>query len=422
MKFRPLAISTVAVAALSLTALAACGSSDQKDTAASGPTSIDVWLMKGSVSDDFLKRFTDDFAASHPDIKANVQIQEWNGIGPKIIGALASKDAPDVIEVGNTQVAQYSASGGVKDLTDKKSDLKGDDWIEGLAGPGNYEGKQFGIPYYAANRVVLYRKDLFTAAGISTPPKTREEWLADTAKVNTGGNQGIYLPGQNFYVLSGFIWDEGGDLAVKDGDTWKGALETPEALKGMDFYKQIQALGKGPKDSDEAKPTQTDVFAQGKVAQMIAVPGAAELIAQANPALKDKIGFFPIPGKTADKPGAVFTGGSDLIIPEASANQDAAYTFIKELAGEKWQVDLAKSMKYVPNRTSLASSVGADEGVAAMAAGAANGKATPNSPNWAAVEAKNPIKEYQTKVLTGGDPSAAAKAADEIITQALNTK
>jgi N,N'-diacetylchitobiose transport system substrate-binding protein len=422
MKFRSLAVA--AVAALSLTALAACGSSDdKKDTAAdSGPKTIDVWLMKGSVSDDFLTRFKAGFAADHPDIKANVQIQEWNGIGPKIIGALASKDAPDVIEVGNTQVAQYSASGGVKDLTDKKSDLKGDDWIEGLAGPGLYEGKQFGIPYYAANRVVLYRKDLFKAAGITAPPKTREEWLADTAKVNTGGNQGIYLPGQNFYVLSGFIWDEGGDLAVKDGDTWKGALETPEALKGMDFYKQIQALGKGPKDSDEAKPTQTDVFAQGKVAQMIAVPGAAELIAQANPALKDKIGYFPIPGKTADKPGAVFTGGSDLIIPEASANQDAAYTFIKELAGEKWQVDLAKSMKYVPNRTSLASSVGSDEGVAAMAAGAANGKATPNSPNWAAVEAKNPIKEYQTKVLTGGDPATAAKAADEIITQALNTK
>jgi N,N'-diacetylchitobiose transport system substrate-binding protein len=420
MKFRPLAVAAVTALALGT---AACGSSDGgNNAAATGPKTITVWLMKGSVSDDFLKRFEDDFAAKHTDIKLNVQIQEWNGIGPKIIGALASKDAPDVIEVGNTQVAQYSASGGVKDLTDKKADLKGDDWIEGLAGPGNYEGKQYGIPYYAANRVVVYRKDLFKAAGIAAPPKTRQEWLADTAKVNTGGNQGIYLPGQNFYVLAGFIWDEGGDLAVKSGNSWTGALETPAALKGMDFYKQIQALGKGPKDSDEAKPTQTDVFAQGKIAQMIAVPGAAELIAQANPALKDKLGFFPIPGKTADKPGAVFTGGSDLIIPEASANPDAAYTFIKDLSGEQWQTDLAKTMKYVPNRTSLASAVGADEGTAAMAAGAANGKATPNSPNWEAVEAKNPIKEYQTKVLTGGDPAVAAKAADDIITQALNSK
>lgn len=416
MKFRPLAVAAV----LALTATA-CGSSDTGDAGASGPTKLDVWLMKGSVSDDFLNKFVTDFNTKNKDkIELNVQIQEWNGIGPKIIGALASKDAPDVIEVGNTQVAQYSASGGVKDLTDKKADLKGDDWIEGLAGPGNYEGKQFGIPYYAANRVVIYRKDLFAAAKVA-PPKTREEWLATTAKLNTGGNQGIYLPGQNFYVLSGFIWDEGGDLAVQEGDKWKGALSTPEALKGMDFYKQIQALGKGPKDSDEAKPTQTDVFAQGKVAQMIAVPGAAELIAQANPALKDKLGFFPIPGKTADKPGAVFTGGSDLIIPEASDAPDQAYEFIKAIAGDEWQTELAKTMKYVPNRKSLAGAAGADEGTAAMAAGAANGKATPNSPNWAAVEAKNPIKEYQTKVLTGGDPAAAAKAADDIITNALNS-
>ena len=57
-----------------------------------------------------------------------------------------------------------------------------------------------------------------------------------------------------------------------------------------------------------------------------------------------------------------------------------------------------------------------------MAAGAANGQATPNSPNWAAVEAKNPIKEYMTAVLTGGDPAAAANAAAEIITQTLNAK
>ena len=375
MKFRPLAVAAV----LALTFATACGSSDSdSDSAAAGEkTKVDVWLMKGSVSDDFLKRFVDDFHSKHSDIELDVQIQEWNGIGPKIIGALASKDAPDVIEVGNTQVAQYSASGGVKDLTDKTADLKGEDWIEGLASPGNYEGKQYGIPYYAANRVVVYRKDLFAKAGITTPPKTREEWLAATAKLNTGGNQGIYLPGQNFYVLSGFIWDEGGDLAVQEGDQWKGALSTPEALKGMDFYKQIQALGKGPKDSDEAKPTQTDVFAQGKVAQMIAVPGAAELIAQANPALKDQLGFFPIPGKTADKPGAVFTGGSDLIIPEASDAPDAAYEMIKAIAGEEWQTELAKTMKYVPNRKSLASSAGDDEGTAAMAAGAVERQGQP---------------------------------------------
>lgn len=381
---------------------------------------ITVWLMKDTATEEFVSTFETEFEKDHSNLDLKIQIQEWNGITQKVTSALASTDPPDVIEVGNTQVAQYVASKGVTDLSGKKSELQGDDWIPGLSEPGAVDGKQFGIPFYAANRVVIYRKDLFEAAQV-TPPKTRAEWLAATAKLDQGDQQGIYLPGQNWYTLSGFVWDEGGDLAEQDGDRWKGSLNTPEALAGMDFYKQLQALGDGPKDSDEAKPQQTDVVAGGKVAQFIAVPGAAKLVEKANPALAGKIGFFPIPGKTADKPGAVFTGGSDLIVPLASSRQDGAYEVVKALAGEKWQVELAKAMNYVPNRKSLAPAVGGDPGTAAMAIGAANGFATPNSPNWAAVEARNPIKEFQTAVLTGADPKTAAAKADEVITTALNS-
>ncbi len=57
-------------------------------------------------------------------------------------------------------------------------------------------------------------------------------------------------------------------------------------------------------------------MAQGKVAQVISTPGGANVVIEKNPDLKGgKLGFFPIPGKTADTPGAVFTGGSDLVIP-----------------------------------------------------------------------------------------------------------
>ncbi|GAA3624670.1 extracellular solute-binding protein [Lentzea roselyniae] len=396
--------------------LSACGA----EAGGGEKQEITVWLMKDTATDEFVGKFESEFEREHANLDLKIQIQEWNGISQKVTSALASTDPPDVIEVGNTQVAQYVASKGVTDLSGRKSELKGEDWIPGLAEPGAVDGKQFGIPFYAANRVVIYRKDLFEAAGV-TPPKTRDEWLAATAKLDQGEQQGIYLPGQNWYTLSGFIWDEGGDLAEQDGGTWKGTLNTPEALAGMDFYKRLQALGDGPKDSDEAKPQQTDVVAGGKVAQFIAVPGAAKLVTKANPELEGKIGFFPIPGKTADKPGAVFTGGSDLIIPLAAKRQDGAYEVVKALTGEKWQVELAKAMNYVPNRKSLAEEVGGDPGTAAMAVGAANGHATPNSPNWAAVEARNPIKEFQTAVLTGADPGTAAAKADEVITQALNS-
>ncbi|MFE0674837.1 extracellular solute-binding protein [Streptomyces sp. NPDC058867] len=419
MKHRPLAL----LGAMLLSAgLVACSSSSDSDQSDGGPTSLDVWLMRDSVSADFQTEFEAGFEKAHPDIDVKIQIQEWEGIGEKVTAALASNDAPDVIEVGNTQVAQYAQSGGLTDFTDQVTDLGGDTWLKGLAEPGAWEGKQYGIPYYAANRVVIYRTDLFEKAGIdATTIKTRDQWLAATEKLNKGGVQGIYLPGQNWYTLAGFVWDEGGDLAFQNGDRWTGGLDSPEALRAMEFYKQLQALGKGPKDSDEARPLQAEVVAKGQIAQVIATPGGANVIAQSNPDLKGKLGFFPIPGKTADTPGAVFTGGSDLVVPAVAAHQEAAYTFIKELTGDAWQEKLALAMSYVPNRTSLADAVASDPGAAAMAVGAAQGHATPNTPQWAAVEAKNPIKDYMTAVLTGRDVKSEAAKASESITATLNS-
>nr|MDT0523543.1 extracellular solute-binding protein [Streptomyces sp. DSM 41633] len=121
-----------------------------------------------------------------------------------------------------------------------------------------------------------------------------------------------------------------------------------------------------------------------------------------------------------DTPGAVFTGGSDLVVPAAAPHPEEAVTFIKELTGDVWQKKLAVAMSYVPNRTSLAPAVAGDPGAAAMAVGAANGRATPNTPAWAAVEAENPIKPYMTAVLQGGDPAREAKKASERITAMLS--
>ncbi|MBT2527904.1 extracellular solute-binding protein [Streptomyces sp. ISL-99] len=422
MKFRLLAGASVLTVTVALSGCS--GGSDDKagDGSGGGRSELTVWLMRDSVSATFQNEFTAGFAKTHPDIDLKIQIQEWDGIGQKVTAALASNDAPDVIEIGNTQVAQYAQSGGLLDLTDKKADLGGDAWLKGLAEPGAWQGKQYGIPFYAANRVVVYRKDLFQQAGVDpTAIKTRDQWIAATEKLNKDFQQGIYLTGQTWYALAGFIWDEGGDLAVQKGGKWTGALDAPEALAGMEFYKKLQTLGKGPKDADEANPPQAEVMAKGKVAQIISVPGGANVIAEQNPALKDTLGFFPIPGKTADKPGAVFTGGSDLVIPAASRHQDAAYTFVKELTGDAWQKRLALAMSYVPNKTSLASAVASDPGAAAMAVGAAEGRATPNTPGWAAVEAENPIKDYMTAALTGRDMKQEAAKASEEMTRAMNS-
>ncbi|MCX5192943.1 extracellular solute-binding protein [Streptomyces sp. NBC_00249] len=415
---RFLAVCTALAAA---TALTGCG---QLAGSGGGSEKVTLWLMKGSASDDFIAKFTADFEKQHPGVDLDVKIQEWKGIGDKVNAVLAGtgKDGADVIEVGNTQVAQYVETGGLSELTlEGLREWGSKDWLRGLSDPGSVNGAQYGVPWYAANRVVIYNKDLFANAGIKTEPRTRQEWISATQKLDKGDQQGIYLPGQNWYVLAGFVWDEGGELAVETSGQWVGALDDEKALAGMEFYKQLQALGDGPKDADEETPPQSGVFARGQVAQIIATPGQVAEIEAANPALKGKLGYFPIPGKAADKPGAVLTGGSDLIIPEKTKNRRQAVAVITALVSEKWQTELARTMSYVPNKTTLAHVVEGNDGATAMALGAAQGRATPKSARWAEVEAKNPIKPFMTAVLGGQDPRQAAKAASDTVSKVLSS-
>ncbi|MFJ8016059.1 extracellular solute-binding protein [Streptomyces sp. NPDC096339] len=418
MKRRFLTVSAALVAATALTGCSRLAGSE------GGPRKVTLWLMKGSASDEFITRFTDSFEKEHPGIDLEVKIQEWNGIGKKVDAVLDGKstESADVIEVGNTQVAQYVENGGIEELTlEGLREWGSKDWLRGLSDPGTIDGAQYGVPWYAANRVVIYNKDLFANAGVKALPKNRQEWIQATQKLDKGDQQGIYLPGQNWYVLAGFVWDEGGELAVETSGQWVGTLDDEKALAGMEFYKQLQALGDGPKGADEETPPQSEVFARGQVAQIIAPPSQAAAIEAANPALKGKIGFFPIPGKTSDKVGSVFTGGSDLIIPERTRDRRGAVDVITALVSEKWQTELARTMSYVPNKTTLAHVVQGNEGAATMAPGAAQGRATPKSARWAEVEAKNPIKPFMTAVLTGQDPKQAARTASEEISKVLGS-
>ncbi|WP_308114507.1 extracellular solute-binding protein [Streptomyces sp. ISL-12] len=401
--------------------LGGCGLVGDDD---SGGRTVTVWLMKGSASQQYLDRFTEDFARTHPGITLDLRLQEWTGVVDKVRAALAADgaDGPDVIEVGNTQVPTYAEGGGLLDLTlESMRDWGIRDWLPGLAEPGAWQSQQYGIPWYAANRVVIYRKDLFERAGISRPPRTQDEWLDVTERLDENGGQGIYLAGQDWYTLAGFIWEEGGELArQRGGGSWEGTLDSPAALRGMEFYRRLQALGDGPVGADEEHPPQAGVFAREEVAQIVAVPGAAQAILQENPGLEDELGFFPVPGRKAGTPGAVFTGGSDLVVAENTGDREAAVAVVEALTGKKWNTELARTMNYVPNKKSLAGAVAGEEGVAAMAAGAAHGRATPTTPQWGAVEADNPIKEYMTNVLTGAGPAAEARRAADRVTELLD--
>ena len=418
----------VAIAALVVAGCSSSGGGSSNNQATGGSKTLTVWLMDGSAPTPLVTGLNQEFQAAHSGVTVNYQVQKWDGILDKLTTALASNNPPDVIELGNTQAANFSSSGGLKDLTDKTSELGSSGWLQGMTESGQWEGKQYAVPFYSANRFVTYRTDLFQKAGITKPPTSIQEWIADGQKLaaankSTKNFMPLYLPGQNWYFLASLIWDQGGDLAVKNGDAWKGAVDTPQAQAGIKVYQDIfKAMSKAPADTDEANPQQMEVFAKGTVAMMVGLTWEMNGAVDANKSLKGKLGTFPIPSHTAGQTAPVFLGGSDLAIPAGSKNQDLAYQWLKLMLSEKYQTQLSKQNGAIPATASIAkTTLGSDPLLAAMVTSSANGKITPNDKSWAAVEAApNPLKDMLTKVLSGqASVDAAAKEASNLITQKM---
>jgi N,N'-diacetylchitobiose transport system substrate-binding protein len=121
--------------------LSACGGGSTGTSGAKENKSLTVWLMDGSVPDSVVKSVNADLAKEHPGATVNVQVQQWNGIQDKLTTALAGNNPPDVIEMGNTQTAKFSASGALLDLGPSKQKLGADQWSQGMASSGVWNGK-----------------------------------------------------------------------------------------------------------------------------------------------------------------------------------------------------------------------------------------------------------------------------------------
>ncbi|SDD07640.1 extracellular solute-binding protein [Actinokineospora iranica] len=264
--------------------------------------------------------------------------------------ALASDDAPDVIEIGNTQAPKFAAAHVLLDLTGSLTDFNGDQWLPSLRDSATWDHKVYAMPFYAANRVVLYRTDLFAQAGV-TPPTSRQDWLDAIAKFRAefGADpdfQALYLPGQNWYTLLSFIYDEGGDIARGEGTRFTATLDSAEAKAGRTFYRRlVEASGtKAAKDADEQTPEQAGIYGGGKVAMFVGLPWEVAAAAKSDPTLAARTSAFPIPSKNAGATAPVFQGGSSLAIP-ASAWFPAT--------GPRWSGPRARSLWSPATRTGI---------------------------------------------------------------------
>jgi multiple sugar transport system substrate-binding protein len=348
---RPTKLSTLAVAAaLAAAPLAACGSSSGTGSAAH-PT-LTYWATNQgtSLQDDRqvlgpqIAKFT-----KQTGIKVNFEVIPWTTVLNQITAATVSGKGPDVLNIGNTWSPSLQATGALLPFTSSvMSQIGGSSrFLAGSLSATGAPGKPpAAVPLYSLAYGLYYNKAEFAAAGISAPPTTWAELIADGKKLTTGGHWGLSIEGgsvaENIHMAFELSQQQGGQFFSAAG---KPTFDTPQnvaAVKQMMDFIQTDKIT-NPSDAQYSKGTEALVdYATGKTA-MVIWQAASGSLKQLGMNAAD-IGVAPVPLPSPAPPGGKavtsMVAGINMAIFKDTKNMSAALKFVKFMTSTPEQESL----------------------------------------------------------------------------------
>ncbi|MCW2873799.1 extracellular solute-binding protein [Actinacidiphila oryziradicis] len=421
-------IAAIGVACMAAS-IASCGSGSGSGSGKStSAKSITVWLTVDAQNNwpELVKSADAALKKSHPGVTVKHEYYSWGDKNTKLDAVLATDKAPDVVEMGNTEMLPYSIKGAFAELDTSKFD-NSSAWLDGLKGSVSYNGKVYGVPYYAAARVAVWRKDVAAAAGVTSAPKTYSELTADLDKIQSKNGSKFnawYQPSRDWYTGMSFVADAGGAIATESGGKFTASLSSAASVKGLTEFKSVVTkYMHGDLTKDEAD--RYIIFGQGKSAMMYGAswegPAAADpKIDKTGGKLKANLVQFVLPGPSG-KAMPVFLGGSDLAVPVKSKAQDLATEWINDFTGTASQKVLI-SKGNLPNNTTQLATLKSDPATAVTATAAESSWFIPTAPGWGTVEKQAILQDMLQAIATGKKSvQQAAKDADAAINKVINT-
>lgn len=423
---KKIAIAALGVAGVLTAAGCSAAVGDGETEAPSEETAeLRVWLVGTDTPDAARQLLIDTFEADHPGSTLVIEEQSWDGLVDRLTTSLSGSDSPDIVEIGNTQTPAFTTAGAFLDLTEHYDSLGGDDLLPGFVEIGSLDGKFYAPPLYSGSRLVFYDTAAYEAAGLEVPT-TLDEYVSNAVALAEANPEasGLWWPGQDWYNALPFIWENGGEIAVPEGETWDAQLSSDASIAGLEQVQQVmQEASQAPVDGNETNPqvgycdgTSLQLSAPSWVKGSILAPADAET--PGCPDAEATLGVYALPGMDGGA-AQVFAGGSNIAISAATEHPEMAVDALEIILGDEFQTVYGEN-GLVPARVSLASTLGTDPVAEATTEAAANARLTPASPRWADVEASGLLQDLFVTIAQGGDVQALAEQADADIEAILN--
>ncbi|WP_308797322.1 ABC transporter substrate-binding protein [Agromyces silvae] len=272
----------------------------------------------------------------------------------KVGAAAGSGGLPDLFAADIVYVPNWVEQGLFQDITESIDGLDFKDEInQGHLSAGTVDGKEHVLPFVLDLSMLFWNKDLATEAGLDaeTGPANLEEY-AEWAKAIQALNKpdtygtatGLNCGGCLVFTWFPTVWAEGDEVLSEDGT---------ESLLASDTAKEVYSTWKDlwdsgavlPSSKDEAGPTWTAGFTEGKVGLMFY---PATLLSST----PFDVGVSGIPGPTGG--ASTFVGGDGIGISKDSKKAAQAWNFLNWMMSEEAQVQVLAKNNDVVSRADLA--------------------------------------------------------------------
>ncbi|WP_393062950.1 ABC transporter substrate-binding protein [Streptomyces sp. LN549] len=289
-------------------------------------------------------------------IKVKLEVVPWADLLNRILAATTSGQGPDVLNIGNTWSASLQATGALLPWDKANFDAIGgrDRFVDSAVASAGAEGKDpSAVPLYSLAYALYYNKKSFAEAGISKPPATWDELVADGKKLSKGGKWGLGAEGANLSnnIHQTFVLGQqhGADFFDTAG---KPTFTSDGAVAAVKQYIDLMAKDKiiAPGNAEYAQNQSLTDFAKGKTAMVLWQAAASTFASQGMK--PEDWGAAPVPvasgtpgqGKNVNS----MVAGINMAVFKNTKNIDGAKKFVKFMTSDAEQKLLNKTYGSIP--------------------------------------------------------------------------
>jgi multiple sugar transport system substrate-binding protein len=317
----------------------------------------------------------------------------------KIQTSVVSGQGPDVYETGTTFTPVAYSTGSFVKLSDSDWNTIGgkSQFVPAsLAMSGPDQNNLIAVPLISQPFVMVYNKTLFAKAGISSPPKTWDELVADGKKLTKGKQYGLAMDYKDSFDPWKYIWMFANQYGNKLIDGKKATINDPAVMKAYQAYFGFLTKDKivNPAGVNWASTDALADFASGKSAMLaMTTPGSLPTLTK-SPVAKD-FAYAPMPNvppgdsslPSGGVPATTIVSGQNMVIASYSKKKDLALQYLKLVTSEPEQVYLNKIYGALPtNQAAAQKAAASNPNYKPILAAAQNAKPTPFTGAWSQVQ------------------------------------